>query len=203
MQWPAENTFGLNITTIVRKGSIEGNPFDGGAMYKMYSCYCLFCETLKCKKVAFLLEKSGIDHAFSPQIIKRQRKQGKNIDLMFDLIPGYVFAFTCSPLKDAAILRVDGVIKLLGVPEYGYCLDGEDHAFALELLKRNGIVDVIKAIRIGDTVKLVDDLFYGCEAEIVQIDYRKQRAKVVYSFAGLFCSSWVACDVIDSVDILG
>ena len=122
--------------------------------------------------------------------------------MMFDLLPGYVFAFTCSPLKDAAILRVDGVIKLLGIPECGYCLTGEDQAFALELLKRNGVVDVIKVIRIGDTVKVVDDLFYGCEAEIVQIDYRKQRAKLVFTFAGTSCSSWIACDVIDSAIIL-
>lgn len=122
---------------------------------------------------------------------------------MFDLLPGYVFAFTYSPLKDASLLRVDGVIKLFGVPEYGYCLEGEDWAFVLELLKHNGVVDVIKAIRIGDTVKLVDDLFYGCEGEIVQIDCRKQRAKVVFSFARIACSSWVACDVIDSACILG
>lgn len=169
----------------------------------MQYCYCLFCETSKCKKVASLLERSGIDCAFSPQIIKRQRKKGENIDMMFDLLPGYVFAFTCNPLKDISLLRVEGVIKLLGVPEYGYCLEGEDQAFALELLKRNGIVDVIQAIRIGDTVKLVGDLFYGFEGEIAQIDYRKQRAKVVFSFAGTSCSSWVACDVIESVDILG
>lgn len=168
----------------------------------MYSCYCLFCETLKCKKVAALLERSGIDYAFSPQIIKRQRRKGTNIDIMFDLLPGYVFAFTSSPLKDAATLRVDGVIKLLGIPECGYCLTGEDQAFALELLKRKGLVDVIKAIRIGDRVKLVDDLFYGCEAEIVQIDYRKQRAKIVFIFAETSCSSWIACDVIDSAIIL-
>lgn len=86
----------------------------------MRYCYCLFCETTKCKKVASLLERSGIDYAFSSQIIKRLRKKGENVDVMFDLLLGYVFAFTCSPLKDAAILRVDGVIKLLGVPEYGY-----------------------------------------------------------------------------------
>ena len=72
----------------------------------------------------------------------------------------------------------------------------------MELLKRNGVVDVIKVIRIGDTVKVVDDLFYGCEAEIVQIDYRKQRAKLVFTFAGTSCSSWIACDVIDSAIIL-
>lgn len=168
----------------------------------MQCCYCLFCETIKCKNVVSLLERSGICHAFSPQIIKRQRKVGKNIEMAFDLLPGYVICFTNSPLKDASLLIIDGVIKLLGVSEYGYCLDGNDQAFALELLKRGGKVDVIKAIRVGDTVKLVDGLFYGCEGEIVQIDYRKQRAKVTFSFAGASCSSWVACDVIDSAFIL-
>lgn len=49
----------------------------------MQYCYCLFCETKRCKKVASVLEMSGISRAFSPQIVKRQRKNGKNVELLF------------------------------------------------------------------------------------------------------------------------
>lgn len=57
---------------------------------QMNYCYCLFCETKKCQQVANALEKAGIHRALSPKIIKRQRRQGKNIDILFDLLPGYL-----------------------------------------------------------------------------------------------------------------
>ena len=42
---------------------------------------------------------------------------GKNIELMFDLLPGYVFAYASQPVKEMSQLKVDGVIRLLGSPE--------------------------------------------------------------------------------------
>lgn len=169
----------------------------------MQYCYCLFCETRKCKEVAYSLERSGVDCAFSPQIVKRQRKKGENVEIMLDLLPGYVFAFTRDRVEDISLFRVDGVIRLLGFSEVGYCLIGDDMTFALGLLARKGIIDAIKLVSIGDRIKLADDLFYGCEGEIVQIDYRKQRAKVVFSFGGSAFSSWISCDVIDSAGFFG
>lgn len=163
----------------------------------MQYCYCLFCETKRCKKVASVLEMSGISRAFSPQIVKRQRKNGKNVELLFDFLPGYIFAFTNTPINDVSLLRIDGVIRVLGKPSQRYCLQGEDRTFALNLLKKNGIIDAIRILRTGDNVMFSVESFFGSEGTIVQIDYRKQRAKVMFPFAGTSCSSWVACSIID------
>lgn len=164
----------------------------------MQYCYCLFCETSKCRKVASLLEKNGLERAFSPQIVRRQRKKGENIELMFDLLPGYVFVYSSQPLKELSHLKVDGVIRLLGSPDNGYCLVEEDWLFALNLLERNGLIDVLNLLRVGDTVTISDELFLGHQGKVVQIDYRKQRAKVLFEFSGVSWNCWVACNLVPS-----
>ena len=162
----------------------------------MEYCYCLFCETTKCKKVAALLEKNCVDRAFSPQIIRRQRKNGKIVDMMFDLLPDYVFAYSNRVVKEVSQLKVDGVIRLLGFPNDDYCLQEKDQSFALGLLERNGLIDVLNVLKIGDTVTLSDEVFSGGEGQVIQIDYRKQRAKISFSFSEMCFSTWVACNII-------
>ena len=158
--------------------------------------YCIFCETRRCRAVANKLQEKFVDIAFSPQIVKRQRKAGKNIDMLYDLLPGYVFAYSNTELSNISVLRVDGVIRILGSSDNGYCLTGADKDFANGLLEREGRVDIIKAIRVGDIVFLEDELFYGQKGKILEIDYRKQRAKIEFSFMNTTCYSWVACDII-------
>ena len=114
--------------------------------------YCIFCETRRCRAVADKLQEKVVDIAFSPQIVKRQRKAGKNIDMLYDLLPGYVFAYSNTELSNISVLRVDGVIRILGSSDNGYCLTGADKDFANGLLEREGRVDIIKAIRVGDIV---------------------------------------------------
>ena len=107
------------------------------------------------------MEISGIERAFSPQIVRRQRKKGKNIEKMFDLLPGYVFAYSTRPAKGLSQLKVEGVIRVLGFPENDYCLCNEDRFFALRLLEKDGFIDVLNVLRIGDNVKITDNLFFG------------------------------------------
>ena len=56
----------------------------------------------------------------------------------------------------------------------------------------------MKVIRVGDMVLLEDELFSGQKGKILEIDYRKQRAKIEFLFMNTKCYSWVACDVIVS-----
>ena len=158
--------------------------------------YCLFCETKRCQTIANQLQGKVVDTAFSPKIVKRQRKSGKNIDVLYDLLPGYVFAFSSCMLKSITPLKVDGVIKVLGASENNYCLSGADKDFAHGLLSREGRIDIMKVIKIGDTVSLEDELFSEHKGKIIEIDYRKQRAKIEFAFMNTTCYSWVACNII-------
>ena len=79
----------------------------------MYT-YCLFCRTQRCQRIAQLLEirENGVQRAFSPKILSRQRKQGLNIDRERDLLPGYVFLFSDERLIDyETFAGIDGVIR--------------------------------------------------------------------------------------------
>ena len=82
--------------------------------------YCLFCRTQRCTRVARLLEIRGVQRAFSPKILSRQRKQGLNIDRERDLLPGYVFIFSDERLLDYKMFSgIDGVIRRVGRTETG------------------------------------------------------------------------------------
>ena len=160
----------------------------------MYA-YCLFCLTQRCKVVAKLMEIRGVDRAFSPQIIRKQRKQGENISKSFDLLPGYVFVYSEERLTDYRLFcGMDGVIRRVGRTEQGYELAGPDLDFAMKLLEKDGVVGSMKACRVGDDVTLEDPLFSGCEGRVIEIDYRKERAKVSFVFDNAQRDIWVSLD---------
>lgn len=164
----------------------------------MYA-YCLFCQTQKCGMVAAALEKRGVLRAFSPQIYKRQRIQGRNVDRLYDLLPGYVFVFSEDALDEYDLFRgVDGIVRRIGDPEESYRLTGADREFALNLYRKEGVVGQITVYKVGDAVRMDDPLFNGVSGKISQIDYKKQRARVEYRFAGMSCYTWIACDLISA-----
>ena len=93
----------------------KGNGAD--ALY----VYCLFCVTQRCKVIAQLMEVRGANRAFSPQIIRKQRKQGQNIERCFDLLPGYVFIYSEEQLTDfKRFSGIDGIVRRVGRQEDGY-----------------------------------------------------------------------------------
>lgn len=160
----------------------------------MYA-YCLFCATQRCKVIAQLMEVRGANRAFSPQIIRKQRKQGENVEQCFDLLPGYVFIYSEKRLTDYRMFYgINGVVRRVGKQDDGYELAGTDLDFAMRLLEKNGIVSSMKVCRIGDEVTLEDPLFSGCQGQVTEIDYRKERAKVKFMFDRNSCCTWIAVD---------
>ena len=51
--------------------------------------------------------------------------------------------------------------------------------------------------KVGDEVRLDDPLFNDVAGKITRIDYRKQRARVDYHFAGMDCFTWKRCVIHD------
>ena len=162
----------------------------------MYA-YCMFCQTQRCRIIAKLMEIRGADRAFSPQIIRKQRKQGVNVEKRFDLVPGYVFVYSRERLTDYRMFfGMDGVIRRVGRREDGYELEGEDLDFAMKLLEKDGVVGAMQVCKVGDRVMLEDPLFAGCRGRVTAIDYRKERAKVEFVFDEHSMTSWVSLDLV-------
>ncbi len=162
--------------------------------------YCLFCRTQRCAKIARLMEIRGVERAFSPRILSRQRKAGENVPTEHDLLPGYVFLFSEERLADySAFAGIEGIVRRVGKTENGYELDGPDREFALRLLEKDGLVGALKMVKIGETVRLEDPLFEGSEGVVTKIDYRKERARVDFRFEGNDCHVWIAVEGIKPV----
>ena len=165
----------------------------------MYA-YCLFCITQRCAVIAKLMEIRGAYRAFSPQIVRKQRKQGRNIERRFDLLPGYVFVYSEERLTDYRWFSgIDGVVRRVGRQDGGYELDGPDLDFAMKLLEKDGLVGAMRIFRIGDCVALEDPLFSGCEGKVTEIDYRKERAKVAFVFDNAQREIWVSLDEVKHI----
>ena len=157
--------------------------------------YCLFCRTQRCEKIARLLEAKGMVRAFSPRILQRQRVKGETIRKYTDFLPGYVFSFSEKPLMDYSVFfGIDGVIRKVGQADEKYELQGSDREFALELLEKDGIVGGMRMVKIGEDVMLDDPLFAGNRGKVTRIDYRKERARVDFTFRGNECHTWVALE---------
>ena len=162
----------------------------------MYA-YCLFCITQRCAVIAKLMEIRGTYQAFSPQIIRKQRKKGVNVERRFDLLPGYVFIYSEERLTDYRFFcGIDGVVRRVDRREDGYELEGTDLDFAMKLLEKDGVVGGMKVCHIGDEVTLEDPLFIGCQGKVTEIDYRKERAKVEFVFDRNSCSTWVSLEEV-------
>lgn len=162
--------------------------------------YCLFCRTQRCARIARLMEIRGVERAFSPRILSRQRKAGENVPTEHDLLPGYVFLFSEERLADySAFAGIEGIVRRVGKTENGYELDGPDREFALRLLEKDGQVGALKMVKIGETVRLEDPLFEGSEGLVTKIDYRKERARVDFRFEGNDCHVWIAVEGIKPV----
>lgn len=159
--------------------------------------YCLFCVTQRCKVIARLMEIRGAVRAFSPQIVRRQRKKGVNEEVRYDLLPGYVFVFSEERMVDyQQFFGMDGVIRRVGRQQTGYELEGPDLDFAMKLFEKDGLVGAMRTYHVGDEVRLEDPLFNGCQGKVTRIDYRKQRARVDFIFDKIACHTWIALDCV-------
>ena len=95
--------------------------------------YCLFCRTQRCTRITQLMEIKGVDRAFSPKVLSRQRVKGVNLSQERDLLPGYVFLFHEERIIDYNIFAgIDGIIRRVGRTETGYELEGPDLALTPE-----------------------------------------------------------------------
>ena len=157
--------------------------------------YCLFCRTQRARRIAELLESCGMHRAFSPRVVCRHRVQGQLVDRPYDLLPGYVFLFTEEEITDFSFLRrMEGVGRQVGRREDRYELTGADRTFAMQLYESDGLVGAMPLVHEGEEVRLLNPLFQNSHGVITEIDYRKQRARVEFTFDDERWITWVAVD---------
>ena len=168
--------------------------------------YCLFCRSEKCGTIAEALNRLGVCRAIYPKQVQHIRRQGVPLDLMHDMLPGYVFLYSNEELDIFALRKTPGVLKCLGDRENSFCLTGSDEQFALMLRERGGVIGKTQVYAEGDRIRLKEGSFAGVEAEILKVNRRNSRMQIQICFAGNPVRPWVEYEIVepaDNPDLLG
>lgn len=164
------------------------------------NCYCLFCETFKCRKVAIQAQQRLGCRALYPRQVQHIRRQGRTEDVEHDLLPGYVFLYFDQGEMDYSVMRpVEGVLRFLKDQDGNARLQGSDEAFALMLLEKGGVVGKTSVYQEGDRIRLRESAFAGLQAQILKVDKRNMRMQIEIPFASAQIKTWVEYEMVERV----
>lgn len=142
--------------------------------------------------------------AISPKQVQHTWSKGKMVDIVHDLLPGYVFLYMDDPLELAALRRVQGIIRCLRTEDEEkkrhYELTGSDEQFALMLLHKDGVIGKTKVYQEGDRIRITQGAYEGTETKILKVNRRNMRMQIEIPFAGRSIRTWVEYEVVKSLD---
>ena len=160
--------------------------------------YCLFCEAAKCDLVAVFAEREFGCTAISPKQIQHTWSGGKMVDIVHDLLPGYVLLYSEEgPLEIRRIETIQGVIRCLCTTDRQYELRGSDEQFALMLLDKNGVIGKTKVFQEGERICLCEGPYKGLETRILKVNRQKHRMQIEIPFANTAVRTWVEFEIAE------
>ena len=161
--------------------------------------YCLFCETVKCERVASIAEREFGCIAISPKQIQHTWLNGKMVDIVHDLLPGYVLLYSEeAPLDARRIQSIQGVIRCLHTTDGQYELRGSDEQFALMLLDKNGVIGKTKVFQEGQRIRICEGSYEGLETRILKVNRQKRRMQIEIPFANMTVRTWVEFEIAEN-----
>lgn len=164
----------------------------------MYT-YCLFCETAKCGSIVRRAGQLFECRAISPKRVQHTWDKGKRIDRVNDLLPGYVFLYSETKLKDLSALRmIDGYLRCLKGSDDDFELTENDEQFAMMLLHSGGVIGKTKVYQEGQRIHVCRGAFEGVHAKIVKVDHRNGRMMIEMPFAKRVVRTWVEYEIVES-----
>ena len=161
--------------------------------------YCLFCETVKCERVASIAEREFGCTAISPKQIQHTWLNGKMVDIVHDLLPGYVLLYSEeAPLDARRVQSIQGVIRCLHTTDGQYELRGSDEQFALMLLDKNGVIGKTKVFQEGQRIRICEGSYEGLETRILKVNRQKRRMQIEIPFANMTVRTWVEFEIAEN-----
>jgi transcription antitermination factor NusG len=201
MAWRKEGTghsFG-KAALRARMAKLYPGEVEHGSMERYDKVRCLFCITGREEQVVRAINKWPDTQAIFPKRIKRYRHMKEWEEVESALLPGYVFVYSdriLSAEEYVLMHRTDGVIRMLrhenNAPDGE--LIGVDRRFADWIWNNDGVIGVLDAVRIGEWVEIVDGVLKTLNARVVQMDRRKQMAKLELDIVGSAKHVWLSFD---------
>lgn len=179
------------------KGEGKKHEVGGTRMGDYAQVCCLFCMGGHEEAVVRAVQENGLGTAIFPRKLKRIRRKEQWETLNAPLLPGYVFVYQGEDDESQPLNRLEYVIRVLRYTDTGHtALVGEDRRFADWLWEQNGTVGVLKAVRVGERVEIVDGMFRAFSGRVVQMDRRKQAARVALDILGNSSYVWLSFDYL-------
>lgn len=162
---------------------------------------CLFCETGREMRVVEQIEHHGYGHAIFPRRVKRIFRGGQWLEECKPLLPSYVFVFTNENTPAHELYRLPHVLRMLRYDHEpdGY-LHGNDRELADVLLQKDGMIGVLEAVKEGSWISITDGLLKQMNGRVLQMDRRKQMAKIQLEVAGNVNQVWLSFECIELKD---
>lgn len=173
----------------LRRDFLNKNGMDVYCLYVLYGLEVLIANKFN-QKFPDLL---------SLPILKYQHKSVNGVKTIIQkpMLSNYIFLYLP---KDMNVydLKIDGsTFKILNPKNDDGKLVGYDLKYALRMLQAGGIVDMSKAIKENDRVKIVSGPLKEVEAKIIKMDPRNRNAKVVVDFMGRSTEIWLPFEYMD------
>lgn len=175
---------------------------------KIMIIYCLFCEPGKgeyvCRSATALFDCRAIypkqiqhrrkDAEKSPNKRNGQFEEYRNVER--PLLPGYVFLyFEDNPPTIWRLNRMDDVIRCLSNSSGNFELTGNDEAFALMLLEKNGIFGKTMVYQEGDRIHICEGAFKNIPAKILKVDHRNNIMQIEIIVMNRRITAWLEYEV--------
>ena len=159
--------------------------------------YCLFCESGKCEAAAAEARRRWGCRALCPKQVQRIRKQGRMLDVVHELLPGYVFLYAEQERLNPALRpMIGGCIRVLQYMDQTMELQGGDEQFALRLLETDGVIGKTQVYQEGQMIRLKEGAFAGLETRILKVNRRSLRMQIEIPFAQSSMKTWVEYEVV-------
>ena len=159
--------------------------------------YCLFCQSAHAKGIVAQLRQMGYTDSLSPSIVQRKWVKGQKMEALHAMMPGYVFLLSEEPIRDFMEIRtILGVIRCLGREQGQYELEGDNLSFAEAMYEKGGVISIQPAVREGRTIRLTDPVISSVVGKVLFVDWKKERAKIEYSFDQKVFTLWIGVDGI-------
>ncbi|WP_051585946.1 antiterminator LoaP [Caldanaerobius polysaccharolyticus] len=163
----------------------EAWDFPGSIMKNWYVVYTKSGNELNVKQA---LNRRFAGNDISILVPRRklvERKKGKQVVVLKTVFPGYVFVYLhMNNVNYYRIAETPGIIGVLKNDCYPIPVPDDEMKVVLSLTERSEIIDYSTIIYIGGLVQVVDGPLKGLEGHIVDVDSRKQRARVRIDIMG-------------------
>lgn len=168
---------------------------------KAFDAYCLFCATDHEIKLTRELNYLNAECLALPFLrMKREGSRSNSFLVQKILLSGYVFIFCPTGYGLNLLRRGETPFRILDRKENGGLLVEDDRKYADWVLKQGGILDLSKAIQVGDRVKIISGPLLDLQGYITGYSKKSRNFRVQFEMMGVAVNTWLPFELVEPTE---